>query len=108
MLRRKAKGPGYYHMAEEQMDRWRTHVRTCKKRSTTRNSHGLYCSPRDSLAADDLDYFISEFGQVRILDNGLLKIKFEGYCENDGCVHSHYFSRLAKTADIEWMEPHEI
>ncbi len=108
MLRRNSKGPSYMAMAEESQDRWRTHVRTCKSRSTTLNSHGLYCSLRDSLTADDLDYFIAEFGQVRILDNGYLKIKFEGYCQNEGCVHSHYFTRLAHTAGIEWKEAHEI
>ena len=103
-------GSSYFKMAQQEQDRWRTHVRTCEHRAPTLDtSTGLFVSHRDSVTSDDLDSFIEEFGQIRILDNGYLKIKFEvRQCDNDDCHYSQYFCKLADTRKIDWKDPHEV
>lgn len=110
MFRPRAKRPSYFAMAEEQQDRWRTHVRTCEHRAPTCDTRtGLFVSLRDSVTSDDLDAFIEEFGQIRILDNNYLKIKFEVRgCDNPGCIYTQYFCKLADFSHISWKDPHEV
>jgi len=100
----------YFEMAADQQDKWREHVSTCDHRGPTHDSGtGYFCSIRDSVTSDDLDAFIEAFGQIRILDNGFLKVKFEiRGCDNENCHYTQYFCKLADTRKIDWKDPHEV
>lgn len=100
MLRRPSQNsPNIWQMADDQRVKWLAHVCTCKH-----HPDGGF-EALDSVP-ETPDEFFEKHGQLRVLDNGLLKLKFEVWCPNDGCNYQLYFCKLAGIVD--WRDPHEF
>ena len=89
----------YYEHQCEAIAELREHVLNCK--------HGsIYVHDRYQEADLMVEGLIEEGQQIRFLDSGVLKIKWESPCAWVGCAWHLYYCKLAK--DIEFKEIQEI
>ncbi len=88
----------FYEHQQRAHDEYIAHLRECDHRD-----QDSYLDERD--VAFEIDCLEDVF-QIKMLDNGIVKIKWESPCQYIGCHWHLYYCRLA--IDPNWQEPHEL
>ncbi len=86
----------FYEHQQRAQEEYISHLRSCA------HGHGGLTHADIAMEIECLE----DNFQIKMLDNGMVKIKWEMPCQYIGCHWHLYYCRLA--ADPSWQQPHEV